>query len=401
MAGRAVSSPCAQPVQRRLGLVVRRAAEHQPLVRVLERHEHLEVRRGTPASGWCTACCPRPPAAGHRPPATGHNVSLVPQARELLVVGETCGEESGRRRVLRMCGVDRDGRRLVTDDGPQHRRARCPHPPGRFRSTTYSRRPRHPRSPRRPGRLRRPAPSTPTGCRAAPGCGAHRRHWAPRPSAPSGAGEPSGTRHAGCSTAIGSAAATSSTPPPCTDGSSERMLGEFTRDHRESLVPATKYTTLRRPGDPNSGGPHRKNLFASVEAGLRRLNTDYLDLLHPHVADFTTPVEEIPRGRDDLVRQGKVLCVAISNAPAAARHPARGHPLRPPAEPMRGSRAGRTPALPRLTPRRGTGGRRARWCSASAVWRGCRGARPAPREACCPPAAPRAAGRRRARHAGR
>lgn len=189
--------------------------------------------------------------------------------------------------------------------------------------------------------------------------------------------------------------------PPYTDGSSERMLGEFTRDNRESLVPATKYTTLRRPGDPNSGGPHRKNLFASVEAGLRRLNTDYLDLLHPHVADFTTPVEEIPRGRDDLVRQGKVLCVAISNAPAAARHPARGHPLRPPAEPMRGSRAGRTPALPRLTPRRGTGGRRARWCSASAVWRGCRGARPAPREACCPPAAPRAAGRRRARHAGR
>lgn len=62
MAGRAVSSPCAQPVQRRLGLVVRRAAEHQPLVRVLERHEHLEVRRGTPASEWCTACCP-----GRRP----------------------------------------------------------------------------------------------------------------------------------------------------------------------------------------------------------------------------------------------------------------------------------------------------------------------------------------------
>ncbi len=90
-----------------------------------------------------------------------------------------------------------------------------------------------------------------------------------------------------------------------------------------------------------------------------------------------------------------------ANAPATARHPARGHPLRPTAEPTRGSRAERTPALPRLTPRRGTGGRRARWCSVSAVWRGCRGARPAPREACCPPAAPRAAGRRRARHAGR
>ncbi|GGW98342.1 aldo/keto reductase [Streptomyces lomondensis] len=101
-----------------------------------------------------------------------------------------------------------------------------------------------------------------------------------------------------------------------TNGSSERMLGEFTRDHRESLVLATKYTTLRRPGDPNSGGAHRKSLFASVETSLRQLNTDYIDLLFLHVWDFTTPVEEILRGMDDLVRQGKVLYVAMSNAPA-------------------------------------------------------------------------------------
>ncbi|MGP4010969.1 aldo/keto reductase [Streptomyces sp. 4N124] len=101
-----------------------------------------------------------------------------------------------------------------------------------------------------------------------------------------------------------------------TDGSSERLLGEFTRDNRESLVLATKYTTLRRPGDPNSGGSHRKSLFASVEASLRQLNTDYIDLLYLHVWDFTTPVEEILRGMDDLVRQGKILYVAICNAPA-------------------------------------------------------------------------------------
>lgn len=101
-----------------------------------------------------------------------------------------------------------------------------------------------------------------------------------------------------------------------TDGSSERMLGEFTRDSRESLVLATKYTTQRRPGDPNSGGSHRKNLFASVETSLRRLNTDYVDLLYLHVWDFLTPVDEILRGLDDLVRQGKILYVAISNAPA-------------------------------------------------------------------------------------
>jgi aryl-alcohol dehydrogenase-like predicted oxidoreductase len=101
-----------------------------------------------------------------------------------------------------------------------------------------------------------------------------------------------------------------------TDGSAERQLGEFARDRRESLVLATKYTTLRRPGDPNSAGSHRKSLFASVEASLTRLNTDYLDLLYLHVWDFATPVEEILRGLDDLVRQGKVLYVAMSNAPA-------------------------------------------------------------------------------------
>ncbi|HZE37971.1 MAG TPA: aldo/keto reductase, partial [Stackebrandtia sp.] len=101
-----------------------------------------------------------------------------------------------------------------------------------------------------------------------------------------------------------------------TNGSSERLLGEFTRDNREGLVVATKYSTLRRPGDPNSGGPHRKNLFASVESSLRRLNTDYIDLLYLHVWDFTTPVEEILRGMDDLVRQGKVLYVGVSNTPA-------------------------------------------------------------------------------------
>ncbi|EMD26598.1 aldo/keto reductase [Amycolatopsis azurea] len=101
-----------------------------------------------------------------------------------------------------------------------------------------------------------------------------------------------------------------------TNGSSERLLGEFTRDNRESLVLATKYTTLRRPGDPNSGGGQRKNLVASVESSLRRLNTDYIDLFYLHLWDFTTPVEEILRGMDDLVRQGKLLYVAISNTPA-------------------------------------------------------------------------------------
>lgn len=101
-----------------------------------------------------------------------------------------------------------------------------------------------------------------------------------------------------------------------TNGTSERMLGEFARDRRDSLVLATKYTTLRRPDDPNSGGASRKSLFGAVETSLRQLNTDYIDLLYLHVWDPTTPVEEILRGLDDLVRQGKALYVAISNTPA-------------------------------------------------------------------------------------
>lgn len=101
-----------------------------------------------------------------------------------------------------------------------------------------------------------------------------------------------------------------------TNGTSERMLGEFARDRRDSLVLATKYTTLRRPGDPNSGGASRKSLFGAVETSLRQLDTDYIDLLYLHVWDATTPVEEILRGLDDLVQRGKVLYVAISNTPA-------------------------------------------------------------------------------------
>ncbi|CAM4280895.1 aldo/keto reductase [Nocardia ninae] len=101
-----------------------------------------------------------------------------------------------------------------------------------------------------------------------------------------------------------------------TNGTSEQLLGEFTADNRESLVLATKYTMLRRPGDPNSGGNHRKSMFASVEASLRKLNTDYIDLLYLHAWDFMTPVDEILRGMDDLVRSGKVLYVGISDAPA-------------------------------------------------------------------------------------
>ncbi|HEY0814880.1 MAG TPA: aldo/keto reductase [Pseudonocardia sp.] len=101
-----------------------------------------------------------------------------------------------------------------------------------------------------------------------------------------------------------------------TNGSSERLLGEFLRERREHVVLATKYTSSTEPGNPNAGGNHRRNMVRSVEASLRRLDTDYLDLLYLHAWDATTPVDEILRGMDDLVRSGKVVYVGISDTPA-------------------------------------------------------------------------------------
>lgn len=101
-----------------------------------------------------------------------------------------------------------------------------------------------------------------------------------------------------------------------TGGTSERLVGEFVRDRRDQLVLATKYSCFTRAGDPNSGGNHRKSMIASVESSLQRLGTDYIDLLYLHVWDGTTPVEEIMRGLDDLVRSGKVLYIGISDTPA-------------------------------------------------------------------------------------
>ncbi|NUS44933.1 MAG: aldo/keto reductase [Mycobacteriaceae bacterium] len=101
-----------------------------------------------------------------------------------------------------------------------------------------------------------------------------------------------------------------------TNGTSEEWLGEFAAAERESLVLATKYSSARRLADPNSGGNHRKSMVASVESSLRRLRTDYLDVLYVHMWEGLTPVAEMLRGLDDLVRAGKVLYLGISNTPA-------------------------------------------------------------------------------------
>ncbi|MHC1550565.1 aldo/keto reductase [Phyllobacterium sp. K27] len=101
-----------------------------------------------------------------------------------------------------------------------------------------------------------------------------------------------------------------------TEGTSERFVGNFAKGRRDQLVIATKYTLPMRPGDPNSGGNHRKSMVRSVEESLKRLGADYIDLLYLHAWDFTTPVEEVLRGLDDLVRSGKVLYTGVSDIPA-------------------------------------------------------------------------------------
>jgi aryl-alcohol dehydrogenase-like predicted oxidoreductase len=101
-----------------------------------------------------------------------------------------------------------------------------------------------------------------------------------------------------------------------TNGTSEKFLGEFIRGHRESVVLATKYSNAASGTDPNAAGNHRKNMMQALEASLKRLQTDYVDLYWVHIWDGITPVEEVMRGLDDIVRQGKVLYVGISDAPA-------------------------------------------------------------------------------------
>src|SRR5580698_2019016 len=101
-----------------------------------------------------------------------------------------------------------------------------------------------------------------------------------------------------------------------TNGTSEKFLGEFMQGHRESVVLATKYSNAAPGNDPNAAGNHRKNMMQAVEGSLKRLKTDYIDLYWVHIWDKLTPVEEVMRGLDDLVRAGKVLYVGISDAPA-------------------------------------------------------------------------------------
>ena len=99
-------------------------------------------------------------------------------------------------------------------------------------------------------------------------------------------------------------------------GKSEALTGAFANARRDRLVLSTKYSLMVQPGDPNAAGNSRKSMVRAVEDSLRRLQSDYIDLLFLHVWDDTTPIDEIMRAFDDLIRAGKVLYIGISDTPA-------------------------------------------------------------------------------------
>jgi len=101
-----------------------------------------------------------------------------------------------------------------------------------------------------------------------------------------------------------------------TMGTSERILGEILQGHRDEVVLATKYTNAAPGNDPNAAGNHRKSMMRAIEGSLERLKTDYIDLYWLHIWDRLTPVEEVMRGFEDLVKQGKILHAGVSDAPA-------------------------------------------------------------------------------------
>jgi aryl-alcohol dehydrogenase-like predicted oxidoreductase len=118
------------------------------------------------------------------------------------------------------------------------------------------------------------------------------------------------------------------------DGASEEVVGEFVKSDRDHWVITTKFSASlgivnpkfrpsgwtpppgAEPADVTKAGNHRKNIRRAVEASLRRLNTDYIDVYFLHFWDFTTQPDEVMRAFDDLVSAGKVLYPAISDTPA-------------------------------------------------------------------------------------
>ena len=96
------------------------------------------------------------------------------------------------------------------------------------------------------------------------------------------------------------------------DGASEEVLGAAIKGRRDRLLLSTK-TGLPTGDGPNDAGSSRSRLIRAIEDALRRLGTDYIDLLQLHAFDAGTPVEEVLSTLDDLVRAGKVRYIGVSN----------------------------------------------------------------------------------------
>ncbi|MDB5285761.1 MAG: aldo/keto reductase, partial [Mucilaginibacter sp.] len=100
-------------------------------------------------------------------------------------------------------------------------------------------------------------------------------------------------------------------------GTSEKIIGDYMSNHdRDYFVLATKYTLKDNTTNPNASGNNRKNMMRSVEESLKRLKTDFIDVLYLHIWDDITPIDEVMRAMDDLIKQGKITYVAISDTPA-------------------------------------------------------------------------------------
>ena len=101
-------------------------------------------------------------------------------------------------------------------------------------------------------------------------------------------------------------------------GTAEPFVGTLVAPHRDRIVLATKYGMATDDTDVGSGGSGARTLVRSVDQSLRRLGTDRIDLLWLHAWDGITPLEEVARGLDQVVRSGKVLHVGVSDTPAWA-----------------------------------------------------------------------------------
>ena len=98
-------------------------------------------------------------------------------------------------------------------------------------------------------------------------------------------------------------------------GGGEMVVGKALRDFadRDSVVIATKLYFDLRPGDPNGPGLSRKAIFREIDASLKRLGTDYVDLYQIHRWDYSTPIEETLEALHDVVKAGKVRYIGASS----------------------------------------------------------------------------------------